>query len=474
MSKAFVNKTKLNDVVSVRDFGAKGDGVTDDRAAIQAAINSLNFIRGGTVLLPIGRYKMTASGGRCLLIDRPIIFEGQGAWSVLWPEVSLTGTDDIIHIVPNPATNPAHTVIRDMFIGNPETGSRTGRHGIYVNTQAVGAYLPTPLFERLNMAQGSGRSIFHINNPTNNPNGGMYGATIRDNTLRGGIYLDATGDSVYIYGNVITDLVGVGATVGVYAAMVTGASVLNITNNNITTINGAIEIAQGRRVMIAHNNIEQTSVGGNSGAMINVTGASGTCTQVWVEKNFLGAFTASGITHAIKMANTFNGKIKENTFLPSSGTQFGASIAANCNSVFVGANQFGTGSTNRIDDLGSPNLGGVWKTLSLQNSWVTYNAAFADPRYIKDEQGYVTVEGVIKDGATTNPTILANLPVDYRPAKSIFVSAYSQNSTPTQVLAGMLVTAAAGNLVYQFGANNAYSIDCRFRSSTGFDTVSDL
>lgn len=42
---------KLGDIVSVKDFGAKGDGVTDDTAAIQAALNSLG-VSGGSIVIP--------------------------------------------------------------------------------------------------------------------------------------------------------------------------------------------------------------------------------------------------------------------------------------------------------------------------------------------------------------------------------------------------------------------------------------
>jgi len=51
---------KLQDLVSVKDFGATGNGTTDDTASIQAAIN-LACTYGGNVYLPAGTYKISAA-----------------------------------------------------------------------------------------------------------------------------------------------------------------------------------------------------------------------------------------------------------------------------------------------------------------------------------------------------------------------------------------------------------------------------
>lgn len=47
---------RFADIVNVKDFGAVGDGVTDDTTAIQAAINRASDKGGGTVYLPAGKY----------------------------------------------------------------------------------------------------------------------------------------------------------------------------------------------------------------------------------------------------------------------------------------------------------------------------------------------------------------------------------------------------------------------------------
>ena len=43
-------------VFDVREFGAKGDGVTKDTAAIQKALDACTTAGGGTVLVPLGIY----------------------------------------------------------------------------------------------------------------------------------------------------------------------------------------------------------------------------------------------------------------------------------------------------------------------------------------------------------------------------------------------------------------------------------
>ena len=51
--------TRFAEVVNVKDYGAVGDGVTDDTTAIQAAISAVS-VSGGTLFFPTGSYKVTS------------------------------------------------------------------------------------------------------------------------------------------------------------------------------------------------------------------------------------------------------------------------------------------------------------------------------------------------------------------------------------------------------------------------------
>jgi hypothetical protein len=76
-------EAKLRETVSIKDFGAVGDGVTNDTAAIQAALNQANK---KTVVFPAGRYLINS-----LEVNQQFTtILSQGAELVLNPSGSYT------------------------------------------------------------------------------------------------------------------------------------------------------------------------------------------------------------------------------------------------------------------------------------------------------------------------------------------------------------------------------------------------
>lgn len=68
-------QAKLRDTISVKDFGAVGNGSTNDTAAIQAAFDAIDTLGGGTLYFPQGTYLVTST----LLYDgQRINIEGAG------------------------------------------------------------------------------------------------------------------------------------------------------------------------------------------------------------------------------------------------------------------------------------------------------------------------------------------------------------------------------------------------------------
>lgn len=76
---------KLAQYVSVKDFGAVGDGITDDTVAIQTAIDALQNANGGRLMFPNGEYYITSTlniGDATPLSPNntlaPVMLEGMG------------------------------------------------------------------------------------------------------------------------------------------------------------------------------------------------------------------------------------------------------------------------------------------------------------------------------------------------------------------------------------------------------------
>jgi len=83
--------------VNVLDYGATGDGTTDDTAAIQAAIDA-----GGHVYLPSGTYSVTG-----LTLDDNLVLSGDG------PDTIILGDGNISVIT---ASSKTYFTVRDMTI----------------------------------------------------------------------------------------------------------------------------------------------------------------------------------------------------------------------------------------------------------------------------------------------------------------------------------------------------------------------
>jgi hypothetical protein len=99
---------KLRQYVSVQDFGAVGDGVTDDTAAIQAAITFAigNSTTAGNVFFPSGTYKVTGTltipnvvngkgliygaGAQIKATHNGVLFDNQSLW-VSFRDITLSG-----------------------------------------------------------------------------------------------------------------------------------------------------------------------------------------------------------------------------------------------------------------------------------------------------------------------------------------------------------------------------------------------
>ena len=312
-------------VFNVKAYGAKGDGVTDDTAAIQAVINAAGSAGGGVVYLPSGTYLLDTTN---VLLVSNVRLTGENptistpSWSNQYGLLYLNSASDVeidhLNFVMNGAYTPA--------ISATTPGSRIRIHHCTFTGSAAQSPGPWNGF----VAVGDGASdvevdhnIFHnippdsnypitIGSSTGNTNVSLD-ISIHDNvfhTVYGhAVYLQSNGSSrtirnLTIIANECYDAIGNASGTGQYGGLV-GDSAGNayvkdgviISDNTIyyttasnNTRKSAIQIYASYHVVIAHNtcvvspNVSDTTA---DGMMIAIGRTSYPNIGVVIEGNIL-------------------------------------------------------------------------------------------------------------------------------------------------------------------------------------------
>lgn len=113
---------KLQDVVSVKDFGAVGNGIANDTVAIQAAINAAQAKGGGAVYFPTGNYVITST---LVITGNEIVLRGDGIGATFIYTYVLNS--DSVHFSGTASTPLQRVGMSDMAIYcvamNPTAGA---------------------------------------------------------------------------------------------------------------------------------------------------------------------------------------------------------------------------------------------------------------------------------------------------------------------------------------------------------------
>jgi parallel beta-helix repeat protein len=301
-------QTKLRESVSVKDFGAVGDGVTDDTAAIQAAIDSAP----GGLFFPKGTYAVTPVSGQnyCLLIDaKTIHLYGNNA------TISMATTDvkQALRIL-----NSDNFVISGLsFVGSATNGSDGGQ-GLLQLSQCDNAVIENCIVKDANC---DGISMAVCNNIT-------VANCIFENCSKSSLYASQS-TGVSLSGNIIKNIGG-----HLTSSAIVGSGIQLSGNTDCSVVGNSIIDGLGigilcnqsgtsapKRNIISGNTVKgitnPTNISVSSGIRLSNSATDKACATV-VEGNFV---QACGV-YNFYIENHDGAKISDNTSVESDRSGF--------------------------------------------------------------------------------------------------------------------------------------------------------
>jgi hypothetical protein len=431
-------KAIFADYVSIKALGAKGDGVSDDTAVIQAAFDNPAL---QTIYFPSGNYLVKALSGSCLSISRhaKIFGDGMNRSSII-VDPTTPSTVDVLKV----SGQITNLVIQD--IGFTYASGTPARHAIHIDLSTTGHFVKNSFIEKCYFNEINGHAI-HLTNPTNVD--GFFTSRIGNNLIYGGIFLERSGDSVLIEENTIT-----GVKAGIEMTTVTGAYRTYIGKNNITSDEGQIVLTNVSEVSIIENQIEQTAARASTNhACIEIDGGY----NIIIENN---NFDTNGyIDYNLRVNNTKNIIVDKNNFHTSNKH---IDIKSGAVNTYIGyknnSRKNGIAVNNLVIDNAGIGTTNIDVPVTLENGWTNYDSVnYGAARCHKTQDGTCHLKGSISGGTVTVGTQLFVLPEGFRPSKTMYAICYSHNGS--SAILGSIRILQTGEVSIRSGANNLFTLD---------------